>query len=148
MWDIGGKFYLKKSESSMLDVESNNFLNADFDDVKNAFGEEISDPFLASDKWYIHYYSGMNVMVTAETNKIYSITVDYSSGNLANSNIDFGEINGNSTYDDVYAELGEPMYNNITHGDVTYKQKDGYVTFTFDDNMNLTNFVYCIEDTH
>lgn len=25
MWDIGGKFYLKKSESSMLDVESNNF---------------------------------------------------------------------------------------------------------------------------
>ena len=42
MWDIGGKFYLKKSESSMLDVESNNFLNADFDDVKNAFGEEIS----------------------------------------------------------------------------------------------------------
>ncbi|RGG84422.1 zinc ribbon domain-containing protein [Ruminococcus sp. AF17-11] len=148
MWDIGGKFYLKKSESSMLDVESNNFLNADFDDVKNAFGEEISDPFLASDKWYIHYYSGMNVMVTAETNKIYSITVDYSSGNLANSNIGFGEINGNSTYDDVYAELGEPMYNNITHGDVTYKQKDGYVTFTFDDNMNLTNFVYCIEDTH
>ena len=148
MWDIGGKFYLKKSESSMLDVESNNFLNADFDDVKNAFGEEISDPFLASDKWYIHYYSGMNVMVTAETNKIYSITVDYSSGNLANSNIGFGEINGNSTYDDVYAELGEPMYNNITHGDVTYKRKDGYVTFTFDDNMNLTNFVYCIEDTH
>lgn len=148
MWNIGGKFYLKKSESSMLDVESNNFLNADFDDVKNAFGEEISDPFLASDKWYIHYYSGMNVMVTAETNKIYSITVDYSSGNLANSNIGFGEINGNSTYDDVYAELGEPMYNNITHGDVTYKRKDGYVTFTFDDNMNLTNFVYCIEDTH
>ena len=45
-------------------------------------------------------------------------------------------------------ELGEPMYNNITHGDVTYKRKDGYVTFTFDDNMNLTNFVYCIEDTH
>ena len=58
------------------------------------------------------------------------------------------DANGNSTYDDVYAELGEPMYNNITHGDVTYKRKDGYVTFTFDDNMNLTNFVYCIEDTH
>lgn len=25
MWNIGGKFYLKKSESSMLNVESNNF---------------------------------------------------------------------------------------------------------------------------
>ena len=75
-------------------------------------------------------------------------SADVKLGNLANSNISFGEINGNSTYDDVYAELGEPMYNNITHGDVTYKRKDGYVTFTFDDNMNLTNFVYCIEDTH
>lgn len=148
MWNIGGKCYLKKLADSIFDVMDSSILNADFDAEKNKFGEEISDPFFASDKWYIHYYSGMSVTVLAENNQIYSISVDYSSGNLANSNISFGGINGNSTYDDVYAEFGEPLYNNITYGNVTYKQKDGYVTFCFDDNMNLTSFVYSVEDTH
>ncbi len=148
MWDIGGSFYLVKSDSSIIDFESYDYLNKDFDEVKNQFGEEIEEAVSASDKWDIHYYIGFDITVLKETNKIVSITVEYSANKLTKSNLCYGNINGTSTYDDVYAEMGEPSYNNITYGDVSYVVDGNYINFTFDENMNLTEFTLQLENTH
>lgn len=102
----------------------------------------------ASDKWDIHSYSGFNVTVLKETNKIVSITVEYSSNNLTKSNLCYGTLNGNSTYDDVYAEMGEPTYNSISNGEVSYAVGGNYINFGFDENMNLTKFTLQLENTH
>lgn len=148
MWDIGGSFYLTKSDSSIIDFKNYDYLGEDFDEVKNTFGEEIAEVATASDKWDIHTYSGFDVTVLKETNKIVSITVFYSSNQLAKSNLCYGNINGNSTYDDVYTEMVEPIYNNISYGDVTYLVEGNYINFSFDENMNLTGFTLQLENTH
>lgn len=147
-WDIGGTFYLTKSDNSIIDFKNYDYLNADFDEVKNHFGEETEEVISASDKWDIHTYSGFNVTVLQETNKIVSITVEYSSNNLAKSNLCYGMLNGSSTYDDVYAEMGEPTYNSISNGNVSYVVGGNYINFGFDENMNLTNFTLQLENTH
>lgn len=148
MWNIGGSFYLTKSDSSIIDFKNYDYLNKDFDEVKNTFGEESAEVVSASDKWDIHTYSGFSVSVLKETNKIVSITVSYSSNQLAKSNLCYGNINGNSTYDDVYAELREPLYNNLSYGDVSYLVNGNHIDFTFDENMNLTGFTLQLENTH
>lgn len=148
MWDIGGKFYLVKSSSSIIDFKSYDYLNSDFDEVKNHFGEEIKEVVNASDKWDIHSYSGFDITVLKETNKIVSITVEYSGNKLTKSNLCYGNINGTNTYDDVYAEMGEPSYNNITYGDVSYVVGGNHINFSFDENMNLTGFTLQLENTH
>lgn len=147
-WDIGGKFYLTKSDDSIIDFKNYDYLGADFDEVKNHFGEEIAEVENFSDKWYIHSYSGFNISVLQETNKIVSILVEYSSNSLTKSKVCYGALNGNSTYDDVYAEMGEPTYNNISSSGVTYVVDGNYLSFYFDENMNLTEFVYNLENTH
>lgn len=147
-WDIGGTFYLTKSDNSIIDFKNHDYLGADFDEVKNHFGEETEEVMSASDKWDIHTYSGFNVTVLQETNKIVSITVEYSSNNLTKSNLCYGMLNGSSTYDDVYTEMGEPTYNSISYGEVSYAVDGNYVNFGFDENMNLTNFTLQLENTH
>lgn len=148
MWDIGGNFYLVKADSSIIDFKNYDYLNKDFDEVKNHFGEEVKEAESASDKWDIHSYSGFEIVVLKETNKIVSITVEYSANKLTKSNLCYGNINGTSTYDDVYAEMGEPSYNNINYGEVSYVVDSNYINFSFDENMNLTGFTLQLENTH
>ncbi len=148
MWDIGGKFYLMKSDNSLIDFKNSEFLGTDFDEVKHIFGEERDEVISASDKWDIYTYSGFDVAVLKETNKIVGITVTYSSNNITKTNLCYGNINGTSTYDDVYAEMGEPSYNSITYGDVSYVVDGNYINFTFDENMVLTGFTLQLENTH
>lgn len=112
------------------------------------FGEEVKEAESASDKWDIHSYSGFEIVVLKETNKIVSITVEYSANKLTKSNLCYGNINGTSTYDDVYAEMGEPSYNNINYGEVSYVVDSNYINFSFDENMNLTGFTLQLENTH
>lgn len=147
-WDIGGTFYLVKSDNSIIDFKNYDYLGADFDEIKNHFGEETEEVISASDKWDIHTFSGFDVTVLQETNKIVSITVEYSSNKLTKTNLCYGVINGTSTYDDVYAEMGEPTYNIISHGDVSYAVNGNYINFEFDENMNLTKFTLQLENTH
>lgn len=146
MWDIGGTFYLFKSDNTIIDFKNYNYLGADFDELKNHFGEETKEKISASDKWDIHTFSGFYVTVLRETNKVVSITVEYSSNSLTKSNLCYGNINGTSTYDDVYAQMGEPTYNAITYGDVSYVDNGNYVNFAFDENMNLTKFTLQLEN--
>ncbi|WP_455259647.1 zinc-ribbon domain-containing protein [Ruminococcus sp.] len=147
-WDIGGTFYLTKSDNSVIDFKNYDYLGADFNEVKNNFGEETEEVVSASGKWDIHSYSGFNVTVLQETNKIVSITVEYSSNSLTKSNLCYGTLNGTSTYDDVYAEMGEPTYNSLSYGDVAYVVDGNYLSFGFDENMNLTTFTLQLENTH
>lgn len=139
-WDIYGKFYLYKSDSSILDFKNNNFLHADFDEVKGQFGEEISYTPEAVNHMDMHIFSNVNMTVDNRTNEIVSITVEYSANKLSKSSLCYGNLNGNSTYDDVYAELGEPVYNNISEGRISYLVNGDYLDFIFDENMNLTSF--------
>ena len=139
-WDIYGKFYLYKSDSSILDFKNNNFLHADFDEVKGQFGEEISYTPEAVNHMDMHLFSNVNMTVDNRTNEIVSITVEYSANKLSKSSLCYGNLNGNSTYDDVYAELGEPVYNNISEGRISYLVNGDYLDFVFDENMNLTSF--------
>lgn len=145
MWDIGGSFYLVKSENSVTDFESYNYLNANFDEVKNHFGEEVSNTPNALDNTDLHTYSGLSVFVNNKTNKIVSITVEYS-GIFSKTQLCYGSINGNSTYDDVYAKLGEPIYNNISEGHIGYIVNGNNLYFEFDDAMNVTGFTLKIEN--
>lgn len=147
-WDIGGTFYLCKSDNSIIDFKNYDYLGANFNEVKNHFGEEIAEAENFSDKWYIHSYSGFNITELQETNKIVSILVEYSPNGMTKSSVCYGVLNGNSTYDDVYAEMGEPTYNMLSGGNVAYVVDGNYLTFYFDDNMNLTKFVYKLENTH
>ena len=147
MWNIGGKFYLEKSEGSVIDFESYNYLNEDFDNVRNIFGEERVGAYSASDKWDIHTYSGFTVTVLKETNMIVSIAVNYY-GTLSKSELCYGSLNGNSTYDDVYAKLGEPTYNSLSYGTVAYNINGGTIEFKFDDNMTITEFLITADNTH
>ncbi|MGN0455569.1 MAG: hypothetical protein ACI4F2_01745 [Acutalibacteraceae bacterium] len=149
MWNIGGKFYLEKSQGSVIDFESYNYLNEDFDNVRNIFGEERAGAYSASDKWNIHTYSGFTVTVLKETNRIVSIAVNYY-GTLSKSELCYGSLNGNSTYDDVYAKLGEPTYNSLSYGTVAYNINGGTgsIEFKFDDNMTITEFLITADNTH
>lgn len=126
-WDIYGKFYLYKSDSSILDFKNNNFLHADFDEVKGQFGEEISYTPEAVNHMDMHIFSNVNMTVDNRTNEIVSITVEYSANKLSKSSLCYGNLNGNSTYDDVYAELGEPVYNNISEGRISYLVNGDYL---------------------
>lgn len=149
MWDIGGKFYMKKSITSVLDFESNNCLNQDFNEQKNFFGEELEGNKLPSDGREPHFYKEFEVWVNTSTNKITEIYCEYSSNEMTKSDICYGDIDGNSTYDDVYSYLGEPLYNNIiTSKRATYKIKGGYVIFYFDENMNLTHMSLICDDVY
>ena len=88
----------------------------------------------------MHIFSNVNMTVDNRTNEIVSITVEYSANKLSKSSLCYGNLNGNSTYDDVYAELGEPVYNNISEGRISYLVNGDYLDFVFDENMNLTSF--------
>ncbi len=147
MWDIGGSFYLSKSESSTIDFESYTTLGADFNSVKNHFGEQTADVQTAADKWNIYSFSGFSVTTLIETDEIVSINVDYASS-LSKSNVCYGSINGNSTYDDVYSKFGEPTYNSLSAGNVSYNIAGGSVEFKFNDNMIVTGFNITANDTH
>lgn len=139
MWNIGGKFYLEKSQGSVIDFERYNYLNENFNNVRNIFGEERVGAYSASDKWDIHIYSGFTVTVLKGTNRIVSIAVNYY-GTLSKSELCYGSLNGNSTYDDVYAKLGEPTYNSLSYGTVAYNINGGTIEFKFDDNMTITEY--------
>lgn len=141
MWNIGGSFYLTKSDSSVIDFESYNCLNNDFDNIKNYFGLETRDVENSFDRCDIHTYSGFRVVVLKETNKIVGITVEYSSYALSKTDICYGSINGNSTYDDVYKKLGEPTHNDISNGSVIYNIDGGTISFNFNDSMIVTGFI-------
>lgn len=147
-WDIGGTFYLTKSDNSIIDFKNYDYLNADFDEVKSHFGEETEEVISASDKWNIHTYSGFNVTVLKKTNKIVSITVEYSSNSLTKSNLCYGTLNGSSTYDDVYAKLGEPIYNSLSSGSVAYNIDGGTLGFEFDENLFVTELNITANNTH
>lgn len=139
-WGIGGKCYLHKSDNSVIDFKSSDFLYADYDKVKGQFGEEIKYIPEAVYHQDLHKFNDVSIIVDNTTNEILNITVEYSANKLSNSNLCYGNLNGNSTYDDVYAELGEPVYNNISEGRISYLVNGDYLDFVFDDNMNLTSF--------
>lgn len=147
-WDIGGTFYLVKSDNSIIDFKNYNYLGADFNEVKNHFGEEIQTMPEALDNTDLHQYSGLGIMVNNITNEIVSITVEYSSNQLSKSSLCYGSINGNSTYDDVYSQMGEPAHNNISDGRIAYIINGNYLYFQFDDNMNLTSFTLELESNN
>lgn len=141
MWDIGGNFYLTKSDSSVIDFESYNCLNENFSNIKNYFGLETKDVENSFDRCDIHTYSGFRVTVLKETNNIVGINVEYSSNALSKTQLCYGSINGNSTYDDVYAKLGEPTHNDISNGSVIYNIDGGTISFNFNDSMIVTGFI-------
>lgn len=147
-WDISGTFYLVKSDNSIVDFKNYNYLGADFDEVKNHFGEEIRTMPEALDNTELHQYSGLGIMVNNITNEIVSITVEYSSNQLSKSSLCYGSINGNSTYDDVYSQMGEPAHNNISDGRIAYIVNGNNLYFQFDDNMNLTSFTLELENNN
>lgn len=138
-WNIGGSFYLTMSESSLIDFKNYDYLGEDFDNVKNLFGEEISVEDV-TDGVETHYYSGFQVSIMQNTNKIERVIVTYQGVPMSKSDLCYGEINGNSTYDDVYSYLGEPVNNSISENFVEYNIKDGILTISFDNNMNVTSF--------
>lgn len=140
MWHIGGRFNLTKSESSIIDFKNYDYLGADFDEVKNQFGEKISETTSVMDIVETHYYSGLTVNVDKATNTICYILVTYSGLPITKSELCYGEINGNSRYDDVYRVLGEPWYNNISNYTISYIVDGGTLNFTFDENMNISSF--------
>ena len=144
MWDIGGSFYLVKSDNSLTDFKNYNYIGSDFDEVKRSFGEEIQDK-VSIENIEIHYFSGIQVQVNKRTNQIVAVYIDYSGVPMSKSNLCYGEIDGNSTYDDVYSILGEPSYNNISHNFVTYTTENGTLIFYFDDNMYVKAFSLEIE---
>lgn len=145
-WGIGGKCYLYKSDNSVIDFKSSDFLYADYDKVKGQFGEEIKYIPEAVYHQDLHAFNDISIIVDNTTNEILNITVEYSANKLSNSNLCYGNLNGNSTYDDVYAELGEPVYNNISEGRISYLVNGDYLDFVFDDNMNLTSFSLVSKD--
>lgn len=147
LWDIGGKFYLSKAEDSIIDFESINYLGQDFDSVKNHFGEQTDDVITASDKWYVYTFDGFSVTVLIETNKIVSLNVTYLSS-TNKTGLCYGNINGNSTYDDVYAKLGEPIYNFLSSGSVAYNIDGGTLSFEFDENLFVTELNITANNTH
>lgn len=144
MWDIGGSFYLVKSDKSLTDFKNYNYIGSDFDEVKRFFGEETQEK-VSIENIEIHYFSGIQVQVNKRTNLIVAIYIDYSGVPMSKSNLCYGEIDGNSTYDDVYRVLGEPSYNNISNNFVTYTTKNGTLIFYFDDNMYVKAFSLEIE---
>ncbi len=137
-WDVSGNFYLSKEKSSIIDFESYNCIGQYFDSVRFSFGEQIAETFHYNE-FDVYAYNDLTVNVFSSTNKVAKITVDYYPLN-ARTNICYGSINGNSTYDDVYAKLGEPTYNNLTDGYVFYETDEITLQFYFDDNMFITGF--------
>lgn len=145
MWDIGGTFYLYRMKNYTTDLKSAPILGKDFSKIRNSFGEEIAD----SERMHIstvYHYSNLDITVSDETNKITYVNVYYTS-TLSKSILSYGEINGFSTYDDIYAELGEPEFNAISDNTVGYNLKDKkYITFRLDDNMNVDSFTYWVSE--
>lgn len=143
LWDIGGSCYLSKLDKSTMDFKSYDVLNQGFKETKNSFGEESADSQeLNISK--VYHYSNFDVTVSLETNKITSVNVYYTHS-LSKSLLSYGDINGYSTYEDIYASLGEPSKNELTDGYVEYTlEGNKYLSFFFGDDMNLTSFNYSI----
>lgn len=141
MWDIGGQVYLTKDDETIFDLRfSESGLGKDFDEVKSMYGEEIKDSETVMNDYEIHYYDGFSVDVDIETNKVIYIAVDYLQPGFAKTSPCYGEINGNSNYDDVYRVHSEPNVNKLSEGFVAYNVDSGELRYFFDDNLNVTGF--------
>ncbi len=141
MWDIGGQVYLTKDDETIFDLRfSESGLGKDFDEVKSMYGEEIRDSEIVNNDYETHYYDGFRVDVDIETNKVIYIAADYLQPGFAKTSPCYGEINGNSNYDDVYRVHSEPNVNKLTDGYVSYNVDGGELRFFFDDNLNVTGF--------
>lgn len=141
MWDIGGQVYLTKDDETIFDLRfSESGLGKDFDEVKSIYGEEIKDSETVMNDYEIHYYDGYRVDVDLDSNKVIYIAVDYLQPGFAKTSPCYGEINGNSNYDDVYRVHSEPNVNKLTDGYVSYNVDGGELRFFFDDNLNVTGF--------
>lgn len=141
MWDIGGQVYLTKDDETIFDLRfSESGLGKDFDEVKSIYGEEIRDSETVMNDYATHYYDGFRVDVDLESNKVIYIAVDYLQPGFAKTSPCYGEINGNSNYDDVYRVHSEPNVNKLSDGYVAYNVDGGELRFFFDENLTVTGF--------
>ncbi len=141
MWDIGGQVYLTKDDETLIDFRFSDIgLSKDFDEVKSMYGEEIRDSETVMSDYEIHYYDGFRVDVDIETNKVIYIAVDYLQPGFDKTSPCYGEINGNSNYDDVYRVHSEPNVNKLSDGYVAYNVDGGELRFFFDENLTVTGF--------
>ena len=141
MWDIGGQVYLTKDDETNFDLRfSESGLGKDFDEVKSIYGEEIKDSETVMNDYEIHYYAGFRVDVDLDSNKVIYIAVDYLQPGFAKTSPCYGEINGNSNYDDVYRVHSEPNVNKLSDGYVSYNVDGGELRFFFDESLTVTGF--------
>ncbi len=141
MWDIEGQVYLTKDDETIFDLSfSESGLGKDFDEVKSMYGEEIRDSEIVNNDYETHYYDGFRVDVDLDSYKVIYIAVDYLQPGFAKTSPCYGEINGNSNYDDVYRVHSEPNVNKLSEGYVAYNVDDGELRYFFDDNLTVTGF--------
>lgn len=141
MWDIGGQVYLTKDDETMFDFKSSETgLNKDFDEVRSMYGEELREKEQLADNREIHYYDGFTVIADTRTNVVMCITVDYTQPGFTKTSPCYGEINGNSSYDDVYRVHSEPNVNKLSDGYVVYNVDGSELRYSFDSNLTVTGF--------
>lgn len=141
MWDIEGQVYLTKDDETIFDLRfSESGLGKDFDEVKSMYGEEIKDSETVMNNYRSHYYDGFRVDVDLDSNKVIHVAVDYLQPGFAKTSPCYGEINGNSNYDDVYRVHGEPNVNKLSEGYVAYNVDHGELRYFFDESLTVTGF--------
>lgn len=143
-WHIGGHVYLKKDDDTIFDLKnSETGLGKDFYEVRSMYGEEIKEKIDVTDVVELHYYDGFSVYVDTETNTVFGIDVFYNQPGFAKTSPCYGEINGNSNYDDVYRVHSEPNVNRLSDGYVVYNVNDMILIYNFDDNRNVISISLC-----
>lgn len=141
MWDIGGQVYLTKDEETIFDLRfSESGIGKNFTEVKSIYGEEIKDSETVMNDYVIHHYDGFRVDVDIDSNEVIYIAVDYLQPGFDKSSTCYGQINGNSNYDDVYRVHSEPNVNKLSEGYVVYNVDSYELRFFFDDNLNVIGF--------
>lgn len=141
MWDIGGQVYCTKDNETIFDLKvSESGIGKNFDEVKSMYGDEITDANNVINECYVHCYDGFMVYADMATNIVVGIEVDYSQPGFAKTSPCYGQINGNSNYDDVYKVHGEPNINRISDGYVQYNVEQGQLRYNFDSNLTVIGF--------
>lgn len=121
-----------------LNALYDNILGSDFEEIKDAFGPEVSpvsvDPFT---EFEVHVFNGIELSVWPQTGRIYSYTVDF---NLSDPphRYNYRGIDSSTTYQQVIGLLGMPSDDSGYPYEITYALEKGYLKIGFDEKTKVS----------
>lgn len=129
-----------ETNSSAYDLykEFDSLLGADYKEVKSFFGTETApvtiDPFTEAET---HYFNGIEFAVIPATGKIISYIIDYQQSDPPHR-YNYRGIDSSATFGQIQALLGPPSDDSGYPFEVTYALEQGYIKFSFDDQLHVT----------